>query len=190
MRLHFGAVSRRPSDEDRAAEAVDLGRVGSWLQPEAIVLDADAGDTEGVLRVAADIIGRAHPISPTLLFDALQRREKAGSTALGAGFAIPHARLPGIDRPVTVFIRLRNPIPFDASDGLPVAYLLVIIVPKDGADGDHLRMLAMISELFSDRGFRKRIGAAADVPTAETVFRSAIAKLVHKAHAGSSFVGR
>ncbi|MEO8936866.1 MAG: PTS sugar transporter subunit IIA [Burkholderiaceae bacterium] len=117
-----------------------------------------------------------------MLFDALQRREQAASTAPGAGFAIPHARLSGIERPVTVFTRLRSAIPFGAADGIPVTCVLVIIVPKNGADADHLTMLGLVSALFSAGDFRKRIAVASDVVTAEAAFRTCISTLVQKAH--------
>src|SRR5450631_504492 len=76
---------------------------------------------------------------------------QTGSTALGAGFAIPHARINGIARPLTLFMRTRLPVAFDAPDGKPVSDLLAIMVPADGAKEDHLQLLALVARLFSAR---------------------------------------
>lgn len=188
MKLHFTAIQRKLADRDQhEAVAADLARVAGWLQPQLVLVDADPRTVDDALRIAADAIGPAHGIDPALIFDALRRREQAASTALGAGFAIPHARLPGIERPVTAFVRLRRPIAFGATDGLPVSYLLVIVVPRDGADVDHLRMLSLIAELFSQRTFRKRIGAATDTSAAQSAFAEGIATLLQGAHAGRVF---
>jgi len=184
MKLEFIAVGRKLADRRRheeTARMADLARVASALQPEAILLDVDARGAERALRIAADAISMKHALNPTLVFDALWRREQAASTALGNGFAIPHARLAGIERPATLFIRLRNAIPFGAADDAPVSHLLVVLVPKDGADADHLLMLSFISQLFARRGFKAKLERASDVAEADAVFRDAVAPLVRRA---------
>src|SRR5450631_679026 len=98
---------------------------------------------------------------------------QTGSTALGAGFAIPHARINGIARPLTLFMRTRLPVAFDAPDGKPVSDLLAIMVPADGAKEDHLQLLALVARLFSDHGFRTQLDSAPDTTTAAGVFRAA-----------------
>ncbi len=109
MKLQLTAMRRKLSDRDgRAVVSVDLARVAAWLQPRFVLLDAQARTTDEALQVAARAIGPEHGIDTALIFDALRRREQAASTSLGAGFAIPHARLPGIERPVTAFVRLRH----------------------------------------------------------------------------------
>jgi PTS system nitrogen regulatory IIA component len=185
VKLQLTAIRRKLAN--REAVPADLARVAGWLAPKLFLLEADARCTEGALRLAAQAIGPAHGIDPVLVFDALRRREQAASTALGAGFAIPHARLPGIGQPVTAFIRLRKPMPFGATDGMPVSHLLVILVPKDGDDGDHLKMLSLIAELFSQGAFRKQIALAPDVVAAQDAFARGIADLLRTAHAGRAF---
>ena len=152
-------------------------RVMSWLQPQEILLDVDARDREHALEIAAAAIGKAHALDPMPILRALRRREQVGSTALGNGFAIPHARIGGIARPTTVFIRTTIALPFDAPDHKPVSHLLVIMVPSDGANEDHLRLLALVARLFSDAVFRNEIHAAPDVATATEAFRAGIARL-------------
>jgi PTS system nitrogen regulatory IIA component len=132
----------------------DIAQIATWLQPQDILFDADVRDRPHALEVVAAAICRARGLEPAPVFRALWRREQAGSTALGEGFAIPHARIGGIARPITLFIRTRHAIAFDAPDGKPVSQLLAIMVPEDGARDDHLQLLALVARLFSDRRFR------------------------------------
>jgi PTS system nitrogen regulatory IIA component len=83
------------------------------------------------------------------VFDALAEREAAGSTGVGHGVAIPHARLPGLKRLRGVFVRLETPVAFDAVDEAPVDLLFALFAPPE-ASGEHLRALARVS-----RGLRK-----------------------------------
>lgn len=133
------------------------------FRPEAILLDVVAADRQGVLRTAAKAFADAHARDITLVFDALWRREQASSTALGHGFAVPHARVPGIVQPSTIYLRTRKPIAFGAPDGQPVSHLLVILVPVDGDHEEHLRLLAHVAGLVSTSAFRERLrGATSD----------------------------
>ena len=152
--------------------------MAQWLQPVEILLEVDARSREQVLHAAADLVGRSQQLSQDRIYDALWRREQAGSTALTGGFAIPHARIPGIARPSTAFLRLRTPIDFGASDGLRVSHVLVILVPCDGSNDDHLQMLGIVARLFSDRRFCKQIGRAADAHAAASAFTTGIDRVL------------
>lgn len=143
-------------DVARAAQ----NRWTQCLQPEAIVLDVDIHDRRRALEAAAALIADAHGLDPAPILRALWRREQVGSTALGQGVAIPHARISGITRPLMLFLRPRYAIEFDAPDGKLVSSILVILVPADGATDDHLMLLASLAAAFSDREFRARLAAA------------------------------
>jgi PTS system nitrogen regulatory IIA component len=155
----------------------DITRIANWLQPQDILLEVDVRDRPHALEVAAAAIGRAHGLDPAPIFRALWRREQAGSTALGEGFAIPHARISGIARPITLFMRTKLAIAFDAPDGQPVSHLLLIMVPADGANDDHLRLLALVTRLFSDRNFRTQLESAPDATAASDAFRAGVAQV-------------
>ena len=86
----------------------------------------------------------------------LSHRERIGSTGLGQGVAIPHARVKGLDRMQPVYIRLKYPIPFDAPDRKFVSDILVLLVPKQAAE-EHLKILAEASQMFSDSHFREQL---------------------------------
>jgi PTS system nitrogen regulatory IIA component len=80
------------------------------------------------------------------------------------------ARIGGIDRPLTLFIRPQYAIDFNAPDGKPVDNILVILVPSGGDTDDHLQLLALIAQLFSDGAFRKRLAGAGYVVSVQGAF--------------------
>ena len=138
----------------------DFDRVASWLQPEGIYLDVPLRDSLHALEFIAGMIAAHHDLDQAPVFRALSRREQAGSTGLGGGFAVPHARIPGIERPLTLLVRASRPIDFKAPDHDPVWLMLAILVPEHGDRDDHLKLLALVAELFSDPRFRARIDTA------------------------------
>ncbi len=88
-----------------------------------------------------------------------------------------HARIDGIERPITLFIRTRRPIAFDAPDGKPVSQMLAITVPEDGAKDDHLQLLALMARLFSEHRFRAQLDGAPDAAAVEDAFRAGTARV-------------
>lgn len=152
-------------------------RVASWLQPEDILVDVPLRDATDALQAIASAISARHALDADVVLRALSRREQAGSTGLGGGFAIPHARIAGIDRPLTLLLRARQPIRFKAPDGEPVSVLLAILVPEGGNKDEHLQLLALVAELFSRPGFRTRIDQGVDRPAIAEAFQHGISQL-------------
>ena len=143
--------------------------ISSLLSSEDIVLGLPASDAERVCEEIARLAARRPQVDDKLAFRALWRREQSGSTALGHGIAIPHARLPGITDPVLLFVRTKLPIPFGAPDDQPVSAFFVILVPEH-ANEEHLRILATVSEMFSDEGFRDRLEATTEPLAIQRLF--------------------
>ncbi len=83
------------------------------------------------------------------VFDCLVAREKLGSTGLGKGIAIPHARLKGSKKTIAAFIQLQHGINYDAIDEAPVDILFALLVPEDSTD-EHLEILSHLAEMFSN----------------------------------------
>ena len=81
---------------------------------------------------------------------------------VGSGVAVPHARLPGLDRMRGVFIRLEAPVDFDAVDGQPVDLLFALLAPPD-AGSEHLRALARVSRLLRQSQLREQLRQARTV---------------------------
>jgi PTS system nitrogen regulatory IIA component len=83
-------------------------------------------------------------------------REKLGSTGIGGGVAIPHGKLAGLDEILVAFGRSREGISFEALDGKPVHLIFLLMAPENSA-GRHLKILAKISRMLKDGGFRKKL---------------------------------
>ncbi len=84
------------------------------------------------------------------IFEVLIERERLGTTGVGNGIAIPHGKLPGLDRLYALFARLETPVDFDAIDEQPVDLICVLLAPET-AGADHLKALARVSRLLRDR---------------------------------------
>ncbi|HSR71311.1 MAG TPA: PTS IIA-like nitrogen regulatory protein PtsN [Kiloniellales bacterium] len=84
------------------------------------------------------------------IFEVLIERERLGTTGVGQGIAIPHGKLPDLDRLYALFARLETPIDFDAIDEQPVDLICVLLAPE-AAGADHLKALARVSRLLRDR---------------------------------------
>lgn len=95
------------------------------------------------------------------IFDGLVSREKMGSTGLGMGIAIPHGRIKADIQPVAAFVRLRDPVPFDAADGEGVELVLGLVVPEHFTD-QHLQLLAQVAEMFDQPQMITALRQAAD----------------------------
>ncbi|MGH6989186.1 MAG: PTS IIA-like nitrogen regulatory protein PtsN [Stellaceae bacterium] len=84
------------------------------------------------------------------ILEALSERERLGSTGIGMGTAVPHGKLPRLDRLYGLFARLDRPIDFDAIDDRPVDLIFLLLAPEN-AGADHLKALARVSRLLRDR---------------------------------------
>jgi PTS system nitrogen regulatory IIA component len=86
----------------------------------------------------------------------LLEREKISTTAIGEGVAIPHGKLPGVERVLGVFARSPQGVDFASLDGGPTHLFFVLVAPENAA-ADHLKALARISRLLKDEPFRRRL---------------------------------
>ena len=135
-------------------------RIQDILPPEAVVDGLRAETKEGVLRELSEAVCRRLPVlSPDRLTAILMDREGLGSTGIGEGVAIPHGKIPGIDRLVAVFGRSPGGVQFASLDGKPARLFFLILAPENSA-GMHLKALARISRLLKDQRFRGRLLAA------------------------------
>jgi PTS system nitrogen regulatory IIA component len=133
--------------------------IGDLLEPGAITLRVNAANKRQVLGVMADVAARAFGVDADEALDGLVEREAAGSTGVGQGVAVPHARLSGLDRVRAVFMRLETPVAFGAVDDKPVDLLVALFAPKD-ADSSHLRALARVSRMMRQPDLREQLRKA------------------------------
>jgi PTS system nitrogen regulatory IIA component len=136
-----------------------MNLITKLLPVENIALDADLGSKKRVFELVAQMVENRQQIPRGTVFDSLFARERLGSTGLGQGVAIPHGRIKGLRDPVGIYVRLAEPIPFDAPDGKPVRVVFALLVP-DRATDLHLEILAQLAQLLSDAFLREQMAAA------------------------------
>ena len=158
--MNLMSATGRPLNAVPHRQVGSTRRIADGLPPQEIAIDVDVQDSRRALEAAAAIIGRANGLDSAPIFRALWRREQVGSTGLGQGVAIPHARIAGITRPLTLFMRTRLAMEFAAPDGKLVSNFLFIMVPEEGNPEKHLQLLAEVAAMFADREFRARLNAA------------------------------
>jgi PTS system nitrogen regulatory IIA component len=139
------------------------------LSSDDVVVGLDVRNKLRALEEAAVILERRHKVSHAPVLRALWRREQVGSTGLGHGIAVPHARITGISEPIVLFVRMKSAIEFHAPDRKPVSLLFVILVPEHAND-EHLKILATVSEMFSNKAFRDRLDATTEPAAIQSLF--------------------
>src|SRR5271156_4688980 len=107
------------------------------------------------------MLAARHGISEATILDGMHLREKLGSTGVGHGVAIPHARMTECYAAAGAFVRTKAGVPFDAPDGKPVSVFLGLIVPNM-ANERHLQLLATAAGMLGDRAFRDKLRAASE----------------------------
>jgi PTS system nitrogen regulatory IIA component len=130
--------------------------VAQLLMPKDILLDVVVADRSELLEKVGRHMEWVHGLPQASVVACLAHREQIGSTALGHGIAVPHARLKELERIQLAYLRLNPGILFDAPDGQPVTDVLVILVPKMATE-EHLRILAETSEMFGNARFREQL---------------------------------
>jgi len=150
---YFG--SERPAPVDRSASARPSA-LAALLTPADVLLGVDASTKERAFEEIARFVAGRHGLPEADVLARLVEREKIGSTGLGFGVAIPHARVKGISRPIAAFVRTKFPIAFGAPDDKPVSDMLILLVPPEVTD-EHLQLLAEVAELFADRKLREKL---------------------------------
>jgi PTS system nitrogen regulatory IIA component len=138
------------------------------VAPEAILPALKVNSKKQALQElsarAAELTGQ----SERAIFEVLLQREKLGTTAVGYGIAIPHGKLPKLEKLFGLFARLERPIDFEAMDGQPVDLLFLLLAPE-GAGADHLKALAKIARLLRDQEVARKLRASTDAPAIYSV---------------------
>ena len=120
-----------------------------------------SGFIERLFEQAGLLFENHDKIARSTVFDSLFAREKLGTTGLGQGVAIPHGRIKGLKEALGAFLRLSQPVPFDAPDGNPVTLVFVLLVPEKATE-KHLQILSELAQMFCDKPLREAMMQAAD----------------------------
>lgn len=143
--------------------------IGELLADGGVVLRSGASSKRQALQTVAEAAAQALGMPESRIMEALLEREALGSTGLGSGVAVPHARLEGIARVTAVFVRLENPVAYGAVDDRPVDLLFALFAPpRDGAE--HLRALAAVSRTLRSPEMRERLRQARTVDAIRALF--------------------
>lgn len=134
-------------------------QIGELLDRNAIALRVSAANKRQALALIAETAARNLGVDAADILDALAEREQAGSTGVGHGVAAPHARLAGLQRMRGVFVRLDQPVEFEAVDDQPVDLIFALFAPMD-AGAEHLRALAKVSRLLRQADLRQQLRQA------------------------------
>ena len=134
----------------------------SSLLQDGLVLASQSSDSrKQILCTMADAVGDKLGIDGRRILDAVIERENLGSTGVGEGVAIPHARVDGLSAPVGVFVKLHEGVDFDAIDGRDCDLIFMLLAPHSSG-ADHLRALAQVSRTFRNLDLREQLRSAQD----------------------------
>ena len=139
-------------------------KIMDFLSKSAILADLKSTKKEDVIKELVDLLisaGAFDKANRTKVIDALMERESLGSTAIGQGIAIPHAKTDSVSQLVGAFALSKKGIDFDSLDGEPVYIFFMLLAAQDSA-GPHLKALARISRLFKDKYFRDNLRNCVD----------------------------
>tara|TARA_Y100000389_G_C17468592_1_gene528083 strand:- start:4388 stop:4846 length:459 start_codon:yes stop_codon:yes gene_type:complete len=126
------------------------------LDDSHISINDNSKSKKSILEKLSEILSKSSGIDTDTIFTKLYDREKLGSTSVGNGVAIPHARIEGIDYPFISIVTLENAVDFDNIDDFDVDIILCIIVPNDDSD-NHLQLLASLSEMLDQVDIRQKL---------------------------------
>lgn len=123
--------------------------VDDILAPADVVHGLRASDKTALLEDLARRAGRSLDLDADTILAALVRREGLGSTGVGDGLALPHARLETVRKPFGLLARLREPLDFDAVDERPVDLVFLLLLPT-AEGGNNLNALACVARKLRD----------------------------------------
>ncbi len=135
--------------------------ISEFLAPECVVDALRVPSKKQALQELAQRAAELTSLHERTIFDIVLERERLGTTGVGKGIAIPHGKLSDLDGLHGLFVRLEQPVDFDAIDDQPVDLIFLLLAPES-AGADHLKALARISRLLRDATVCDKLRAAED----------------------------
>jgi PTS system nitrogen regulatory IIA component len=136
-------------------------KISDFLAPSNVQIDVRASDKTQLIRELAQRAAGSAGLAADAIIAALAQREALGSTGLGGGVAIPHARFTELKQPFGMLARLRRGIAFDAIDGQPVNIVFLLLLPAEKT-GEQLNALATVARKLRDRSELELLQKARD----------------------------
>lgn len=155
-----------------------MAEMSELLTPERIALDLKPTSKRQLLKELARLVSKGEALDPDRVLEALLERERLGTTAIGEGIAIPHAKIKDLDHLVGAFVRLAEAVDFEAVDEVPVDLVFLLLAPESTSSAEHLKALARLARLLRDPEVRARLRSEEDV---EHIYRLLTQRPHHQA---------
>ncbi len=132
-------------------------RISNILTPERMLCHVEITSKKRALEYFSKLLAQeSSKLTSYEILDSLLGRERIGTTAIGKGIAIPHARVTQSQVTLAAFLQLEKGIDYDAPDKQPVDLLFALMVPKDSTE-EHLNILAQLAGMFSEKQFCEKL---------------------------------
>ena len=135
--------------------------INEIIDPDGVLANLKPSSKKQLLQELAEAGALRTGIESHAIFESLLEREKLGSTGVGNGGAIPHAKLTGMDRMVGVFAHLNKPVAFEAVDDQPVDIVFMLLAPV-GSGADHLKALSRVARILRNQSTLSSIRSSTD----------------------------
>lgn len=146
--------------------------ISALLSPQSIFLDTEITSKKKLLELIANIVADRTQLSESAIYNNLLNRERLGSTGLGLGFAVPHARLENLDHTMGFLFRLKDSVNFESPDNQPVDLVFTIVIPEQATE-EHLIILSSLASIFSRPEVCEAIRSAASKEEIAQIIESA-----------------
>jgi nitrogen PTS system EIIA component len=144
--------------------------VDEFLTRDRLLLEFASSSKHELFDDLAALAAANTGLDAGMILAAMEQREKLGTTGIGEGVAIPHARVPRLDRLIGFFVRLTAPIEFDALDDAPVDLVFLLLAPESGSTLQ-LKALARIARLLRDPEVSGRLRTERDADEVYALLR-------------------
>jgi len=146
--------------------------ISALLSPQRIFLDTEISSKKKLLELIANIVADQTRLAESVIFSNLLNRERLGSTGLGNGIAVPHARVENLDKTIGCLFRLTEPVNFESPDNQPVDLVFTIIIPQEATE-EHLVILSSLARIFSQTDVCEAIRSATSKDEIAQIIKSA-----------------
>ena len=147
--------------------------IKDMLSDKSFLVNFEASSKKNVLSELSKLAEKDIKIDSRILLEALTKREKLGSTAVGNGIAIPHANCPDIDKPKVFVALLSNSLDFNANDDQPVDIIFLLLAP-DNSGSEHLQALALVSRLLRNKELTTKLRGCKNTESAFAVISQSV----------------
>lgn len=138
-------------------------RITELLKKDSVSLGVRVDSKDAAINYLVDLHARVGNITDKAIFkEGIVKREESGSTAIGEGIAIPHAKNKAVTKAGLAAMTVPEGVDYDSLDGQPTNLIFMIAAPEGGSDV-HLEVLSRLSMLLIDEDFRKELLASKNV---------------------------